>query len=119
TEDHFTYLGYREYAVHQQNGKPYLKPVKGTGLGLLTREERGHRAVPMSKEMLRHSRSKNWLVITKANSRSTVHRRSYLDYVGVKIYDKHGIAVGEQRFIGLFTSVAYSESPRNIPLLRL
>jgi glutamate dehydrogenase len=119
TDDHFTYLGYREYAVHEQNGKPYLRPVKGTGLGLLTKEERGVRAVPMSKEMQRHSRRKNWLVITKANSRSTVHRRSYLDYVGVKIHDEHGNAVGEQRFIGLFTSIAYSENPRNIPLLRL
>ncbi len=118
-DDHFTFLGYREYAVRQQDGKPYLQPVKGSGLGLLAREERGGGPVPMSKEMLRHSRRKNWLIITKANSRSTVHRRSYLDYVGVKIHDEHGRAVGEQRFIGLFTSVAYSENPRNIPLLRL
>lgn len=118
-DDHFTFLGYREYAVHEESGKPYLRPVKGTGLGLLTKEERGGRAVQMSKEMQRHSRRKNWLIITKANSRSTVHRRSYLDYVGVKIHDEHGHAVGEQRFIGLFTSIAYSENPRNIPLLRL
>jgi glutamate dehydrogenase len=118
-DDHFTYLGYREYAVHRQDGKSYLHPVKGTGLGLLTKEERGGRAVEMSKEMQRHSRRKDWLIITKANSRSTVHRRSYLDYVGVKIHDEDGNAVGEQRFIGLFTSVAYSENPRNIPLLRL
>jgi glutamate dehydrogenase len=69
--------------------------------------------------MRRHARSRNWLIITKANSRSTVHRSSYLDYVGVKKFDEHGNPVGELRFIGLFTSVAYSENPRNIPLLRL
>ncbi|MEO1202924.1 MAG: NAD-glutamate dehydrogenase, partial [Pseudomonadota bacterium] len=63
------------------------------------------------------TRSKDWLIITKANSRSTVHRNTYLDYVGVKLYNTSGKVVGEHRFIGLFTSVAYSESPRNIPLL--
>ncbi|MGI9248455.1 MAG: NAD-glutamate dehydrogenase [Woeseiaceae bacterium] len=56
--------------------------------------------------------------MTKANSRSTVHRPAFLDYVGVKVYDNKGNAIGERRFIGLLTSVAYSESPRNIPLLR-
>ncbi|HZD52119.1 MAG TPA: NAD-glutamate dehydrogenase domain-containing protein, partial [Woeseiaceae bacterium] len=119
TDDHFTFIGYREYQVQQEDGKPYLLPVPGTGLGVLTKDERGGRPVRMSKEMLRHSRRKDWLIITKANSRSTVHRRSYLDYVGVKIHDEHGDAIGEQRFIGLFTSIAYSENPRNIPLLRL
>ena len=69
--------------------------------------------------MMRQTRSKDPLIITKANSRSTVHRHSYLDYIGVKVYDSQGNPAGEKRFIGLFTSIAYSESPRNIPLLRL
>ena len=118
-DEHFTFLGYREYRVEPRNGKLYLRTVKGTGLGLLTREERGGRDVEFTKELQRLTRRKDWLIITKANSRSTVHRRSYLDYVGVKVYDADGNAIGEQRFIGLFTSVAYSENPRNIPLLRL
>ncbi|MDZ7770113.1 MAG: NAD-glutamate dehydrogenase [Woeseiaceae bacterium] len=118
-DDRFTYLGYREYALQTRNKKEYLKPVTGTGLGLLASEERGGRTVELTAAMRRHARSKNWLIITKANSRSTVHRSSYLDYVGVKKFDKKGNAIGELRFIGLFTSVAYSENPRNIPLLRL
>ncbi|MEX1266109.1 MAG: hypothetical protein WEA08_04240, partial [Woeseia sp.] len=118
-DDRFTFLGYREYALQTRNKKEYLKPVTGTGLGLLASEERGGRTVELTAAMRRHARSKNWLIITKANSRSTVHRSSYLDYVGVKKFDKKGNAIGELRFIGLFTSVAYSENPRNIPLLRL
>ncbi|HUD97525.1 MAG TPA: NAD-glutamate dehydrogenase domain-containing protein, partial [Woeseiaceae bacterium] len=118
-DDHFTFLGYREYRVAARGDKMYLRPVKGSGLGLLTRDERGGRAIELSKEMQRHTRRKDWLIITKANSRSTVHRRSYLDYVGIKIFDDDGNATGERRFIGLFTSPAYSENPRNIPLLRL
>ena len=33
-------------------------------------------------------------------------------------FDEAGEAIGEWRFIGLFTSSAYSHSPRDIPLLR-
>ncbi|MDH3441150.1 MAG: NAD-glutamate dehydrogenase, partial [Gammaproteobacteria bacterium] len=118
-DDHFTFLGYREYKLRKRGERLFLAPVKGSGLGLLSQDERGGRAVELSKEMRRHTNSKDWLIITKANSRSTVHRHSYLDYIGVKIFDDAGNAIGEKRFIGLFTSIAYSESPRNIPLLRL
>jgi glutamate dehydrogenase len=118
-DDHFTFLGYREYKLRKRGEKLYLAPVKGSGLGVLSRDERGGRAVELNKEMRRHTRTKDWLIITKANSRSTIHRHSFLDYVGIKIFDNNGNAIGEKRFIGLFTSIAYSENPRNIPLLRL
>ena len=117
-DDHFSFLGYREYELKPRGKKLYLQVVKGSGLGLLSRDDRGGRTIEMTKEMQRHTRSKDWLIITKANSRATVHRRSYLDYIGVKKYDEKGNAIGEMRFIGLFTSIAYSENPRNIPLLR-
>lgn len=117
--DHFTFLGYREYKMHKRGEKLYLRPVAESGLGLLANETRGGRAIELTKEMHRHTRSKDFLIITKANSRSTVHRHSYLDYIGVKVYGKDGKPKGEKRFIGLFTSIAYSENPRNIPLLRL
>ena len=117
-DEHFTFLGYREYKLRKRGEKQFLAPIKGTGLGVLSQEERGGRAVELSKEMQRISRSKDWLIITKANSRATVHRQSYLDYIGIKVFDNNGQAIGEKRFIGLFTSVAYSENPRNIPMLR-
>jgi len=118
-DDHFTFLGFREYKLDARRNRMFLKPVPGSGLGLLAREGRGVGPVELSPEMRRLARSKDWLIITKANSRSTVHRYTYLDYVGIKVYDKDGTAIGEHRFIGLFTSLAYSENPRNIPLLRL
>ena len=46
---------------------------------------------------------KRLLIITKANSRSTVHRSAYLDYIGFKIFDADGNVVGERRFLGLFS----------------
>ncbi len=118
-DNHFTFLGYREYRLSYRKQKIFLTPIEGSGLGLLSHDERGqNKTVELTREMQRLARSRDWLILTKANSRSTVHRHVYLDYVGIKEFDKSGKAVGERRFIGLFTSAAYSESPRSIPLLR-
>ncbi len=117
-DQHFTFLGYREYKLTKKGKRVFLNSLQGTGLGVLSRDDRGSRSVELTAEMRRLSRSRDWLILTKANSRSTVHRSAFLDYVGVKVYNKKGVAIGERRFIGLLTSVAYSESPRNIPLLR-
>ena len=64
------------------------------------------------------AREKTLLVLAKANSRATVHRPAYLDYVGVKTFDENGEVVGERRFLGLLSSAAYTESLMRIPLIR-
>jgi len=117
-DEHFTFLGYREYRLVKKGKRIFLNSVDGSGLGLLSRDDRGSHSVELTEEMRRLTRSRDWLILTKANSRSTVHRPAFLDYVGVKIYDKKGNAIGERRFIGLLTSIAYNESPKNIPLIR-
>ncbi len=119
-DDHFTFLGYREYKLIKGQDEDRLEPVDNTGLGILHDEPAptGKKtATLLSKEIRRQARSKDLLVITKANSLATVHRDSYLDYIGVKQFEG-GKVVGEHRFLGLFTSIAYSLSPREIPLLR-
>lgn len=58
------------------------------------------------------------LVLSKANSRSTVHRPAYLDYIGVKKFDAQGNVIGERRFLGLFAARAYTDSVTEIPVLR-
>ena len=47
-----------------------------------------------------------------------MHRPVYLDYVGVKKFDETGEVVGERRFLGLFSSAAYTECVTRIPVLR-
>ncbi len=118
-DDHFTFLGYQQYKVVQSNGEAQLRPVPDTGLGILSKRRSAERRVTMTPEMRREARGRELLILTKANARSTVHRPSHLDYIGVKIFNQAGEPVGEKRFLGLLTSVAYSESPRAIPLLRL
>ncbi len=58
------------------------------------------------------------LVLAKANSRSTVYRANYLDYVSVKKHGADGTVVGEYRFLGLYTHAAHTAPIVGIPVLR-
>jgi len=58
------------------------------------------------------------VTVAKANAKSRVHRRGYMDYVGVKRYDAAGRPCGEVRFVGLFTAEAYDEPVTAVPLVR-
>ncbi|PYI69258.1 glutamate dehydrogenase [Arthrobacter livingstonensis] len=114
----FTFLGYREYDLVKQDGEDVLVNREGSGLGLL-RDGSSHPTVQhLTTTGQRKAREKRVLVITKANSRSTVHRAAYLDYIGIKSFDSQGNVNGEQRFIGLFASAVYTGSVRNIPVVR-
>ena len=117
-DDHFTFLGYREYRLAGEGEEERLEPVTGTGLGILRDDPSGQRRAAVLPPRVRAlAREHRLLVLTKANSRSTVHRPTYLDYIGVKVFED-GEVVGERRFLGVFTSVAYTESIREIPVLR-
>ncbi|MET9895200.1 NAD-glutamate dehydrogenase [Streptomyces sp. NPDC006465] len=121
--DHFTFLGYREYQLRDDDS---LAAVPGTGLGILRSDpqhgEDSHPVSPSFERLPADARAKarehKLLILTKANSRATVHRPSYLDYVGVKKFDENGDVIGERRFLGLFSSAAYTESVRRVPVVR-
>ncbi|WP_460815762.1 NAD-glutamate dehydrogenase [Nocardioides korecus] len=118
-EDHFTFLGYREYALGEPGGPgspEELHAVTGTGFGILRADPTSPRVLPDA--VAARAREPRLLVLAKANSRATVHRPVHLDYVGVKKFDAEGRVTGERRFLGLFSSAAYTESVRRIPVLR-
>jgi len=117
---HFTFLGYREHdLVHEPDGMA-LRGVPGTGLGILRHDKAGTTSFaelsPRARENALDPSQR--LILSKANSRATVHRPNYLDYVGVKRLSETGEVVGEHRFLGLYTHAAYSESITRIPVLR-
>jgi glutamate dehydrogenase len=120
-DNHFTFLGYRRYDLMQIDGEDALRGLPDTGLGIL-REASGRGTVALPSKLPLKARAfarlPRLVYITKANSRSTVHRPGYLDYVGVKRFNEQGEVCGEHRFLGLFTSTAYSAKPSEIPLLR-
>ena len=119
--DNFTFLGYREYDLTTQNGEEVLCAVQGSGLGILRQSESGpvsHSFAELPPEVRRLARTPKLLNLTKANSRATVHRPSYLDYIGIKKFDESGEVTGERRFLGLYTFSAYIASVFDIPLVR-
>ncbi|MEH0823593.1 NAD-glutamate dehydrogenase [Micromonospora sp. CPCC 205714] len=119
--DHFTFLGYREYRLVDSDGGdgPALEAVLGTGLGILRSDSPEARALSsMTPEAHEKVMEKRLLIITKANSRATVHRSAYLDYIGFKIFNEAGEVVGERRFLGLFSTAAYRTSVRELPVVR-
>jgi glutamate dehydrogenase len=115
-DNHFTFLGYREYKLVDER---LLSAVPGTGLGILRGDQVGPRELAsMTPEAYRKALEKRLLIITKANSRATVHRSAYLDYMGFKTFDAQGQVDGEIRFLGLFSSAAYRGSVRELPVVR-
>src|SRR6185437_3475665 len=118
-DGHFTFLGYREYDLEDKPEGMELRAVPGSGLGILRHDRQGSSAfAKLPPEVRARARDPHLLILTKANSRSTVHRPSYLDYVAVKRMDAAGEVVGEYRFLGLYTHDAYTESITRIPVLR-
>src|SRR5258708_10784066 len=122
-EENFTFLGYREYRYRPTNKDDSVVVAK-SGLGILRDDDysvfdglRHFAALP--RDVQDYLRAPRLLTISKSNQRATVHRASYMDAIGVKIFDDNGEALGERLFLGLFTSLAYSRSPRAIPILRL
>jgi glutamate dehydrogenase len=118
-DDNFTFLGYREYDLVSDDGGDRLRAVPGTGLGILRSDpDLTGASTYLSELVAARAREPRILVLTTANSRSTVHRASYLDYIGVKRFDESGRVIGERRFLGIYAASMYAQSVREIPILR-
>ena len=122
-DNHFIFLGARDY-VFDGTGEGRHEADFDSGIGLLTDPEtrvirRGEDRSSLTMDVRDFLTSPSPIIITKSSTRSTVHRRVHMDYIGVKRFDKDGALIGERRFVGLFTSSAYSRFPPDIPLLRL
>ena len=113
--NHFTFLGYREYDVVSDQSGVEFKVRPGTGLGILRPDQDPpgiFHAVPLP------GAEPELMIITKDNQKSRVHRPTYLDYIAFRIFDAENRVIGERRFLGLFSSSAYSESVARVPVLR-
>ncbi len=117
--DNFTFLGVRNYRLENDD----LVPDFDSALGIMRQRDlrvlrRGSELLEMTPEIMVFLKEPRPLIIAKANIHARVHRRVYLDYIGVKHFDAAGNLVGEQRIVGLFTSTAYTRSAHGIPYLR-
>ncbi len=120
-DNHFLFLGARDYELGLDDGVDVLRIVPGSGLGILAGDMHlgGPRPLSeMSVEAREQVKERRLLNLTKAGRRATVHRASHLDYVGIKTFDHNGDVNGERRFLGLFASEVYNRSVGVIPRAR-
>ncbi len=120
-DEHFIFLGVRDYRVVRNKRRIEVRLVPGSGLGILREGPDTVTARPLTSLAVaaRRRSQKMPLIVTKTNARSTVHRSGYLDYIGVLQFDRQGRTLGERRFLGLFTSSAYNLAAMETPLARV
>jgi glutamate dehydrogenase len=120
-DGHFTFLGYSEAVVEGDGSQPAFHNVPNAGLGLLRPEARfsdTDEIIAPRDELSKYATSARVVVTTKANTRSPIHHPDYMDVVSVKHFNEDGSVEGVRRFIGLFSTVAYTNRPNTIPLIR-
>ena len=116
-DQHFTFLGARDYDLLRVGESVSLVAVPESGLGVL----RGAVQTPTSvlpAAAVALLDSDQLVLVTKAMTRATVHRPAWLDCIAVKRFDDAGQVIGEARFLGLYTSSAYSAMVSDIPQVR-
>ena len=125
--EHFVFLGARTYSFEIDASGDFLREeptmIAGSNLGLLRNEEmnvltRGAEPTVRMSAAQEFLQLPEPLIIAKSTYVSHIHRRVRADYIGVKRYDGTGRVNGETRFLGLFTSEAYNETARTVPLIR-
>ncbi|MDP6979344.1 MAG: NAD-glutamate dehydrogenase [Myxococcota bacterium] len=120
-DDHFTFLGVTEVVSDLRDGARAVREDTDRRLGLLKKHDRS-RPVELLHEMNPRAASlwlePSLLGFAKSSVRSTVHRNVYSDYLTLKQFDESGQVSREIRFLGLFTSRVYNQSPFRIPVVR-
>ncbi|MBY0416675.1 MAG: NAD-glutamate dehydrogenase, partial [Pararheinheimera sp.] len=118
-KDNFTLLGYREYRIKAVEGDHKIESVNDSALGLMRRStSRDLMLSDLPEQARKQALNSSLLILTKTNNKSRVHRPAYIDYVGIKRFDDKGHVIGEDRFIGLYSSSLYNNSAADIPLLK-
>ncbi|AGJ99668.1 MULTISPECIES: NAD-glutamate dehydrogenase [unclassified Wolbachia] len=103
--NNFVFLGYQEY-IAGKDEKLVCDSKKDLGL------------MRVGQSTLIPSANLDSLYILRSDLISIVHRRTYMNCIGVKEFDDQGNVVKERRFFGLFTSVAEVQDIRTIPIIR-
>ncbi|MDP3854559.1 NAD-glutamate dehydrogenase [Phenylobacterium sp.] len=125
-DEHFVYLGARIYEYPRLPNGDYAPEeplyLPEGGLGVLRDPERTvlrRTSEPaLLTAQIQAGLGTDPVTVAKSNVRSRVHRRGYMDYVGVKRYGADGKPSGEIRFGGRVTAEAYDEPAHAVPMIR-
>ena len=120
-ENHFTFLGVDRVFLNPKEDSNNTHVVERTQFGLFKLQETHSDDEFMSLVQATIDKEDQWeqcISFDKSAVRSRVHRDAYPLYVRVKQFDGHGQLQGECRFLGLFSSSAYTDSTPQIPIMR-
>ncbi|HEY3812159.1 MAG TPA: NAD-glutamate dehydrogenase [Caulobacteraceae bacterium] len=126
-DEHFVFLGARNYDFPRTQDGNYEaeEPLPQTeqALGVLRDASRpvlrrANEPAVLTAQLRRQLDLGDAVTVAKSNLRSRVHRRAYMDYVGVRRFGSDGKPSGETRFVGLFTAEAYDQPASEVPLIR-
>ncbi|MQX38518.1 NAD-glutamate dehydrogenase [Roseospira navarrensis] len=120
-ENHFTFLGCRDYVVAE--GDIGLEADPQPGLGILRNPDRRvfgqlRDLDSLPEDVQDHVRGPDPLVITKTTMRARVHRSVPMDAVAIKRFADDGRLAGLTLLVGLFTADVYTNSAMTIPVVR-
>ncbi|MGH7906291.1 MAG: NAD-glutamate dehydrogenase domain-containing protein, partial [Candidatus Binataceae bacterium] len=119
----FVFLGYRRYRVPHSNGEAVIQADTASALGIMRAAANHTRFLtPWPVKLLDESQQRlmfegSPLIISKTRNQSRVHRRRAMDDITIRRVGPDG-EIAFDRFLGLFTSKAYSEEAQHIPVLR-
>lgn len=116
TRGNFLFMGVKERDLKDGASSAALSDRPGSGLGILA--QTSGETLSLSGIARDNARDPKPIYITKANSRSTIHRHEYLDYIGIRDFDSSGRIIGEFVIIGLFSLQGYSLPATETPLVR-
>ncbi|WP_248805126.1 NAD-glutamate dehydrogenase [Pseudomonas sp. MWU13-2100] len=118
-DNHFTFLGYEEFVVRDEQDGGHIEYDADSFLGLTKLLRAGLTADDTRIEdyAVNYLREPTPLSFAKAAHPSRVHRNAYPDYVSIREIDADGKVIKECRFMGLYTSSVYGESVRVIPYI--
>src|SRR5690606_19640202 len=102
-DNHFTFLGYEEFTVHEQaeGGCLVYDEQSLLGLSRLLRSGLSEQERHIEPQALAYLREPQLLSFAKAAVPSRVHRPAYPDFVSLRELDGKGQVVRECRFMGL------------------
>jgi glutamate dehydrogenase len=127
SQDHFIFFGVRSYDYPRDaNGalaadEPIIRDELNLGIlrdPLRMVLRRLNEPSVLTDKVRAYIEEPSPIIVAKSNLRSRVHRRTVMDYIGVKRFGENGEVLGEDRFVGLFTAEAYDQMVRDVPMLR-
>jgi glutamate dehydrogenase len=119
-DDKFIFLGAIEFDIVLRNGEYSYSEVPNTRFGTYRSPYQITKPISVnvsSQEIDDVIKNPYLIEILKSHYKSQIHRFANAERIRIQKFDDSGKVVGEYRFVGLFPSSVYYQSPKLIPII--